>query len=36
LTGRDRSEDFATVADAERVAILEILRETLPELARHL
>ena len=36
LTGRDRSPDFATVSDAERAAILEILRETFPDLARHL
>jgi hypothetical protein len=36
LTGRDRSDDFASVSDAERAAILEILRETLPEMARHL
>jgi hypothetical protein len=36
LTGRDRTPDFAAVSDAERGAILEILRETLPALARHL
>ena len=36
LTGRDRTPDFATVSNAERVAILEILRETFPDLARHL
>jgi hypothetical protein len=36
LTGRDRSPDFATVSDAERAAILEILRGTSPDLARHL
>jgi hypothetical protein len=32
LTGGDRTPDFATVSDAERAAILEILRETLPDL----
>jgi hypothetical protein len=36
LTGGDRTPDFATVSDAERTAILEILRETSHDLARHL
>ncbi len=36
LTGSDRTPDFATVSDDERAAILEILRETIPDLARHL
>jgi hypothetical protein len=31
LTGKDRSTDFAPVTDAERAAILEILRDTLPD-----
>jgi len=32
LTGRDRSADFASVSEADRAAILDILRETLPDL----
>ena len=36
LTGRDRGTDFATVSDAERAAILAILRDTLPDLQRRL
>jgi hypothetical protein len=32
LTGRDRGADFATITDAERTAILAILRDTLPAL----
>jgi hypothetical protein len=31
LTGKDRGADFAAVTDAERAAILAILRDTLPE-----
>jgi hypothetical protein len=33
LTGADSSADFAPVSDAERTAIREILRDTLPEVA---
>jgi hypothetical protein len=33
LTGRERSADFAAVSDAERTAIREILRDTMPDLA---
>jgi hypothetical protein len=36
LTGRDRSHDFSSVSESERAAILEILRETFSDLARHL
>jgi hypothetical protein len=31
LTGQERGPDFASVSDAERAAILAILRDTLPE-----
>jgi hypothetical protein len=31
LTGKDRGADFAEVSDAERAAILAILRDTMPE-----
>lgn len=33
LTGKDRSEEFAHLSDADRKAILEILRATKPDLA---
>jgi hypothetical protein len=36
LTGRERSADFAAVSDAERTAIREILRDTLPDIAGQL
>jgi hypothetical protein len=32
LTGRDRSREFAHLADADRAAVLEVLRETKPGL----
>jgi hypothetical protein len=31
LSGQDRSEKFAHLADADRTAILEVLRDTLPD-----
>ncbi len=34
LTGGERGADFASVSAAERAAILEILRDTLPDLPR--
>ena len=33
LTGQDRSATYATLTAAERLALLEILRETKPEFA---
>jgi hypothetical protein len=34
LTGKERGADFSSVTAAERTAILEILRDTLPDLPR--
>jgi hypothetical protein len=31
LTGQERGADFAAISDAERSAIVDILRDTLPE-----
>ncbi len=35
LTGKDTSEAFAHLSSADRQAVLEILRDTLPELPEH-
>ncbi len=35
LTGKENGDDFAHLSDADRKAILEILRETKPDLPKY-